>query len=134
MSVPTDSPVDDGQGSAGVSVGDASDTGDVSENRYSHHVFICGNVRPNGDERGCCTESGSMEALRELKSLAREAGLKNVRIQKSGCLSNCGNGITCVVYPEGVWYTLSGKSEELQKIITQHLQGNVAVKELLMED
>ena len=28
---------------------------------------------------------------------------------KSGCLGQCERGISCVVYPEGVWYTLTGE-------------------------
>ena len=37
----------------------------------------------------------------------REAGIKNVRVQKSGCLDHCEYGPTCVVYPEGTWYGLT---------------------------
>ena len=33
--------------------------------------------------------------------------VENIRIQKSGCLDFCENGIACVVYPEGTWYRLS---------------------------
>ncbi|HIG03869.1 MAG TPA: (2Fe-2S) ferredoxin domain-containing protein [Candidatus Poseidoniales archaeon] len=105
----------------------------VTSGRYSHHVFICGHIRPKGSERDCCTNNGSMDVLREMKTLVRQAGLKNVKIQKAGCLSICGKAITCVVYPEGVWYSLSGNTDELQKIISQHLQGGKPVRELFLE-
>ena len=113
--------------------GDSLDEKEVTSGRYSHHVFICGHIRPKGSERECCTNSGSMDVLREMKTLVRQAGLEKVKIQKAGCLSNCGRGITCVVYPEGVWYSLSGNTDEIQKIISQHLQGGKPVRELYME-
>ena len=42
-----------------------------------------------------------------IKAEGREQGLENIRIQKSGCLDFCENGIACVVYPKGTWYRLS---------------------------
>lgn len=101
--------------------------------RFSHHIFICGHRRPEESGRSSCAGSDSMELLKTMKTLARKAGLANVRIQKAGCLANCGKGVTCVVYPEGVWYSLSGDEDELQKIIDHHLIAGKPVKSLFME-
>ena len=74
---------------------------------YDRHVFICGHERPEGAARPSCRNRGSLELLSSIKAAAREEGLPNVRIQKSGCLDFCENGIACVVYPEGTWYRLN---------------------------
>lgn len=87
---------------------------------YSKHVFVCGHERPEGAQRPHCLGRGSLELLSQLKALSREAGLENVRVQKSGCLDYCEHGISCVVYPEGVWYTLQNQEDLLS--IVEHLR------------
>jgi (2Fe-2S) ferredoxin len=64
---------------------------------YRMHAFICGHTRPENSPRGCCSE----------KNAVRERGIDDVRVQKSGCLDFCENGISCVVYPQGEWFTLT---------------------------
>ena len=73
---------------------------------YARHVFICGHERPEGASRPSCKKRGSLELLSAIKAAGREQGLENIRIQKSGRLDFCENGIACVVYPEGTWYRL----------------------------
>jgi len=77
---------------------------------YRMHAFVCGHVRPEGSIRGCCTANQSLELMMELKQLTKQAGLDDVRVQKSGCLDFCENGPTCVVYPQGEWFKLSEES------------------------
>jgi (2Fe-2S) ferredoxin len=85
------------------------------------HVFCCTNERPAGHPRGCCKEKGS-ERLRDyLKARAKELGLKDVRINTSGCLDRCELGPSVVVYPEGVWYTMANKADA-DEILTTHLR------------
>ena len=74
---------------------------------YARHVFICGHERPEGASRPSCKKRGSLELLSAIKAEGREQGLENIRIQKSGCLDYCENGIACVVYPSGTWYRLT---------------------------
>jgi|TARA_B110000263_G_scaffold237660_1_gene238144 (2Fe-2S) ferredoxin len=100
---------------------------------YSRHVFICGHQRPEGSPRGCCAEKNSLEVVQRLKQIARQAGLDNVRVQKSGCLDFCENGISCVVYPEGIWYSLNGSEEQLIRLTEQHLRDGVPVEEMQMK-
>ncbi len=72
---------------------------------YERHVFVCDNVRPADDPRGCCSAKGSRAIRARLRELVREAGLRGrVRINSSGCLDQCAHGVTVVVYPEAVWY------------------------------
>jgi len=63
--------------------------------------------------------------MRLLKASAKNAGVKNVRVQKSGCLDFCEFGTTCVVYPEGVWYSLPDEAS-VEDILTHLKTGKVA--------
>lgn len=74
---------------------------------YRMHAFVCGHTRPENSPRGCCSEKKSLELMRILKNAAKERGIDDVRVQKSGCLDFCENGISCVVYPQGEWFTLT---------------------------
>ncbi len=68
--------------------------------------------------------------MKAIKTAAKVEGIANIRVQKSGCLSNCENGVSCVVYPEGVWYTLTG--EENIPYLMEHLRTGTVAKHLLM--
>ena len=100
---------------------------------YERHVFICSHSRDVGNPRGCCAEKDSLEVMRTLKLMSKDAGLSNVRVQKSGCLDFCENGISCVVYPEATWYSLDGSLEQLKLIMEQHLRDGKIVEECLMD-
>ncbi len=73
--------------------------------RFEHHLFVCENVRPPDHPRGCCSAKGSAEVRARLKELIEQRGWKGlVRANSAGCLDQCANGVTVVVYPEQVWY------------------------------
>ena len=101
------------------------------------HLFICTNFRENGE---CCAKKGSQKLRDDLKALIKSKNkIKNatdghetkakvpahalVRINNSGCLGHCEEGITAVLYPQGKWLThLSENSlQDLEKLITQTL-------------
>ena len=45
---------------------------------FTHHIFVCGNVRPPGHKRGCCDPGGQQElreAFKQFLSGAREAAV-----------------------------------------------------------
>ena len=98
---------------------------------YSRHLFICGHERQEGSSRPHCQGRGSLDILSKLKMLTREAGLMNVRVQKSGCLDYCEQGISCVVYPEGVWYSLKEDSNLLDLI--EHLRSGTVAEKMAMQ-
>jgi (2Fe-2S) ferredoxin len=104
--------------------------GDVG---YSRHVFICGHQRPEGSGKVNCFARGSLNYMKALKLSAIKAGLTDVRVQKSGCLDHCEQGTTCVVYPEGIWYTIGDENDLIP--ILEHLKtGKIAEKQLLKLD
>ena len=69
---------------------------------FRHHMFICSHERPNDASRECCATKQSLEIMKAVKMAAKVVGIDNIRVQKAGCLSQCEQGISCVVYPEGV--------------------------------
>tara|TARA_B100001750_G_scaffold128095_1_gene101680 strand:- start:831 stop:1145 length:315 start_codon:yes stop_codon:yes gene_type:complete len=101
--------------------------------QFRKHVFVCTNERSADNPRGCCSSKNSLELLTWLKRTARAAGLKDVRINKAGCLDNCENGPSCVIYPEATWYTLPDDDEGLDRIL-EHLRGGAVAEEFAMGD
>ncbi len=68
--------------------------------------------------------------MKAVKTAAKVEGIGNIRVQKAGCLGQCENGISCVVYPEGVWYTLSGE-ENIPELL-EHLRSGTIAEDLRM--
>ncbi len=102
--------------------------------KFTRHLFVCTNERDCDDERSCCAARGSAAVARALKVAAHERGLKRiVRVNRSGCLDQCAHGVTCVVYPEAVWYggvTL----EDVDEIVERHLVRGEPVERLRIPD
>jgi len=98
---------------------------------YRIHVFVCTNRRPDGHPRGCCAGRGS-EPLRDyLKARAKEAGLKDIRVNSAGCLDRCELGPVMVIYPEGVWYSYH-THEDIDEILDTHLVKGGRVTRLML--
>ncbi len=73
-------------------------------------VFVCGNVRPDGD-RPACGKRGGEAICEALKAEVKARGLKGkVRALKSGCMDLCEKGPNVMVFPDNVW--LSGVTPE----------------------
>jgi|TARA_B100001741_G_C16353945_1_gene505405 (2Fe-2S) ferredoxin len=68
--------------------------------------------------------------MRAVKLAAKAEGISDIRVQKAGCLSQCERGISCVVYPEGVWYSLTG--EENIPDLLEHLRSGKVAEHLQM--
>ena len=98
--------------------------------RFRHHVFVCENVRPADDPRGCCSAKGS-EAIRSAlrEELARRGLKKQIRVNTAGCLDACADGPSIVVYPEGVWYG-HVRVEDVPEIVESHLVNGIPVERL----
>lgn len=73
---------------------------------FKHHIFICTNRRPEGAAKGCCASKGSEALHAYMKQRAKELGIQNIRINKSGCLDACEYGPVMVEYPTGTWQTI----------------------------
>ncbi|MFZ5471273.1 MAG: (2Fe-2S) ferredoxin domain-containing protein [Myxococcota bacterium] len=100
---------------------------------FRRHVFVCTNRRPEGSPKGCCASKGSEEVRLRLKSAVESAGLSGeVRVNASGCLDACEQGVAVVVYPEGVWY--SGVSlADVDELVREHLVGERPMERLRMK-
>ena len=59
--------------------------------------------------------------MTKIKRAARKQVLTDVRVNKAGCLDKCEHGPSCVVYPEGTWYSLPKDEEGLNEIL-RHLK------------
>lgn len=98
--------------------------------RFERHIFICTNVRPADNPKGCCASKGAEAIAAKFKEELHRRGLKGrVRANKAGCLDQCELGPSIVVYPEGVWYggvTL----DDVNEIIESHVIGGKPVARL----
>ena len=92
--------------------------------QFKRHVFVC----TSGEY---CPHDGSAEIHQMLKDGVKARGLKkDVRINNSGCLDQCGNGPMVVIYPEDVWYA-GVTPEKARRILEEHLVGGRPVDDLV---
>lgn len=81
---------------------------------YQRHAFVC-TFGP------WCKEQGAEGVHKAMKSAVKEAGLaRDVRVNKSGCLNQCGHGPVAVVYPDSVWYAGLDVAKGL-RVVREHL-------------
>ncbi len=100
---------------------------------YQKHCFVCLHERPADNPRGSCANKGSEALLKALKAAANARGLgRTVRVQKSGCLDNCEQGCSVVVYPEAVWYGHVTQADIPD--LVEHLAGGPPVERLRLDN
>lgn len=86
---------------------------EIQTSKLDFHFFICTNAKEKG---GDCATKGSLQMLEELKSWARDQKFsKKIRINKSGCLGRCEEGIVAVAYPQNDWI-VNAKSSDLEEM------------------
>jgi (2Fe-2S) ferredoxin len=79
-----------------------------------------------------CAPLGGEAVQKAMKEHLRADGKKEMlRINKAGCLGQCGHGPIVVVYPEGIWYS-HVTPEDGVRIYEEHLVGGRPVEELRM--
>jgi predicted metal-binding protein len=74
---------------------------------FDRHLFICTNLKPDG--KPSCAAKGA-ETLRDrvkqaASRLAAASPGRKIRVNASGCLGQCAQGIAAVCYPQGTWLT-----------------------------
>jgi (2Fe-2S) ferredoxin len=93
--------------------------------QYDRHVFVC----TTGST--CPTQGDTEGYVKLMRGEIAKAGLHvQVRINRAGCFSQCGNGPMIIVYPEDVWYA-GVQAEDLREIVQSHLIGGQPVERLL---
>ena len=95
------------------------------------HAFICTNQRDPSKPRECCAAKNSLDVMTRLKRAARAAGIDDVRVNKAGCLDRCEQGVSCVIYPDGIWYTIPDDDVAIARIV-EHLAGGKPASEFRM--
>jgi (2Fe-2S) ferredoxin len=100
---------------------------------FDKHVFICTNRRDPSNPKGSCAAKGSEQVRERFKKELFERGLKGrMRANAAGCLDQCENGCTVVVYPEQVWYG-HVTPEDVLEIVEEHLLGDRPVERLRLK-
>ncbi|HSB42716.1 MAG TPA: (2Fe-2S) ferredoxin domain-containing protein [Methylomirabilota bacterium] len=95
--------------------------------QYRRHVFVC----TAGDS--CPTQGDVEQFVKSLRAGVAAAGRQaEVRINKSGCFSQCGHGPMIVVYPENVWYG-GVRAHDLHEILESHILNGVPVERLVYD-
>ena len=51
---------------------------------FETHIFVCGNRRPAGHERGDCASKGSEKIRDYMKARVKELKIEGVRVNQSG--------------------------------------------------
>jgi (2Fe-2S) ferredoxin len=91
--------------------------------QYRHHVFVCTDGKH-------CAKDGADDVHSTLKKGVKDAGLKHeVRVNRAGCMNQCGHGPMVVVYPDDVWYA-GVSAAGARRIADEHLAGGCPVSAL----
>ncbi|MBL6964632.1 MAG: NAD(P)H-dependent oxidoreductase subunit E [Bacteroidetes bacterium] len=81
-----------------------------------------------------CVAAGSMSLFDSFNQKLKEKGLDQQYLAvPTGCNGFCAQGPIIVVQPEGIFYQ-KVKTNDLDKIIDEHLEGNKPVEKLLYKD
>ena len=97
-------------------------------------VIVCVNERDIEIPKGCCSSKNSLEIMTKLKRITRKSNVLDIRVNKAGCLGSCEKGIACVIYPEGIWYTIPNNDDEAIIKISNHILGDQIASDYLMSD
>ena len=100
-------------------------------NEIKKHVFVCVNERNERNRKGCCASKDSLKIMTQLKRTIKDKGIKDIRVNKSGCLGCCENGVSCVIYPEGTWYTIPNKEKSVLEISESIINGEISKNYLM---
>jgi (2Fe-2S) ferredoxin len=92
--------------------------------QFKKHVFIC-------TQGPYCGFDGDTEAICErMKRQVGAHGLnEEIRINRAGCLNQCGHGPMVVVYPEAIWYS-HVQAGDVDEIVAEHLIDDRVVERL----
>ena len=101
--------------------------------KIQNPIFVCVNERNTNNPKGCCSSKNSLEIMTKIKRIIKNSGIENIRVNKSGCLGNCEKGVACVIYPEGIWYTIPDEEKAIIEISNHILGGEKASDYSMLE-
>ena len=81
---------------------------------------------------GGCIASGSLDIVRAFKEAIKEASL-DVEVIGTGCMGPCSKGPVVRILPQQIVYEHVG-TEDVKKIVAQHMAAGEAVEELMLRD
>lgn len=97
-----------------------------------YHIFVCTSCRINGQQKGLCYSKDSVDIIQRFIEEIDDRDLSSeVMVTNTGCFGICDKGPIVVVYPEGIWYG-NVTSEDVEKIVEQHIEGGLVVEELVI--
>lgn len=100
---------------------------------FRKHVFVCTNERPADHPRGSCKPKGAEEVREKFKETLRAKGVRGqIRANAAGCLDQCAQGCTVVVYPDAVWYGAVTPAD-VEEIVEEHLLNDRPVERLRID-
>jgi (2Fe-2S) ferredoxin len=88
-------------------------------------VFVCQGTG--------CASAGSQAIYEGLKADVERLGLKNVKVDFTGCHGFCEQGPNVVIEPDGIFYT-HVDIEDAPEIVRSHLRDNKPVERLFYRD
>ncbi|MFT6071293.1 MAG: putative metal-binding protein [Bacteriovoracaceae bacterium] len=91
---------------------------------FKAHLFICTKCQYKDSNGSLCSEDTAKKFRKSVKDQARLNFQKDqVRINASGCLDRCENGISAVLYPSAEWFNdlRPGDEEKLISSIAKSL-------------
>ncbi len=101
---------------------------------FTNHIFVCCNQRQPGHSRGCCDPEGQGQLRDCFKTELKRRGLGPlVRANQAGCLDQCEQGPTVVIYPQGIWYG-GVTPADVSRIIEETIIGGRVIEELRIPD
>ncbi|CAP14128.1 CbiX/SirB N-terminal domain-containing protein [Halobacterium salinarum] len=102
------------------------DRDDVADDPHAHdapdrHVAVCTNQT--------CAAEGAPAVLERLRQEARDADEDSLRVTRTSCLGQCGDGPNVAVYPDGVWYQRVDP-DDAGRIVSSHTDRDRIVSDL----
>ena len=102
------------------------DRENVADDPHAHdapdrHVAACTNQT--------CAADGAPAVLERLRQEARDAEDGSVRVTRSSCLGQCGDGPNVAVYPDSVWYQ-GVDPDDAARIVSSHVDRDRIVSDL----
>lgn len=96
-----------------------------------HHVFICGQTRPDNHPRGSCGTKNAMGVMQSfVRAVADKQLLGQVAVTQTGCIGPCHVGANVLIYPEGTLYS-NISPEDVAEIMDSHIEKGQPVADKL---